>query len=162
MPRISAGLLLYQWSDGELRVLLGHPGGPYFANKDDAIWTIPKGLVEPEEDLLSAARREFAEETGLEPPAPSSEHVYLDLGEMRYKNGKRVQAWAFEGDCDPQRLVSNSFEIEWPPRSGEKAAFPELDRFALFDMEAALLKAHPAQWILLQRLLKALSPRRPT
>ena len=156
MPPISAGLLLFQRLDDRIEVLLGHPGGPFYARKENAIWTIPKGLVEPGEELLAAARREFAEETGLETPEAAS-GTYLSLGEMRYKNGKRVHAWAFEGLCDPEALSSNTFELEWPPRSGRKVEFPELDRFGLFEMTAAVDKIHPAQLVLLERLLQALA-----
>src|SRR6187455_85762 len=114
MPRrdqISAGLLAYR-RRGQLEVLLAHPGGPYWARRDAGAWALPKGVIAPGEEALAAACREFSEETGFDSTPP-----YLPLGELRQKAGKLVQAWAFEGDADPAKLHSNSFEIEWPPRS---------------------------------------------
>ncbi|HJK95971.1 MAG TPA: NUDIX domain-containing protein [Polyangiaceae bacterium LLY-WYZ-14_1] len=111
---------------GHLEVLLGHPGGPFYARKDAGVWGIPKGLVEPGETPLDAARREFREETGF-PPAPADD-AYLPLGEVKTSKGKVVRAWAFLGDADPAALSSNPFELEWPPKSGRRVAFPEIDR----------------------------------
>ena len=155
MPRstTSAGLLLWRRRDGELEVLLGHPGGPYFAKKDAGAWTVPKGEVEDGEELESVARREFAEETGH--PAP--EGVLLALGEIRQRNGKRVHAWAAEGDLDPATAISNTFEIEYPPRSGRMSAFPKIDRVAWFGLEDARVAMIAAQAPLLDRLEDAVS-----
>ena len=130
--RLSAGLLLYRRTGDAVEVLLAHPGGPYFSARDTGVWGIPKGEVEPDEEPLAAACREFGEETGFESAPP-----YIPLGEVRQRGGKRVVAWAFEGDCEPSRLRSNEFEIEWPPRSGQRRRFPEVDRVALFTPEAA-------------------------
>lgn len=149
----SAGLLLYRIRARKVEVLLGHPGGPFFRKKDHGAWTIPKGLLEDEgEDELTGARREFEEETGMSVP----DTELLDLGEIRMKSGKRVRAWAFRGDCDPEQLASNTFEIEWPPRSGQRAAFPELDRFAFFEVEEAAERIHPAQTPFVVRLLETM------
>ena len=112
MPRVSAGLLMYRIQDGKLQVLLAHPGGPFFKNKDEGAWTIPKGEAEPGEDLLEAAKREFEEETGITPTGP-----FTALTPIQQKGGKIVHAWAFKGDCDPGAIVSKTFRIEWPPRS---------------------------------------------
>lgn len=149
----SAGLLLYRLRAGEVEVLLGHPGGPYFRRKDHGSWTVPKGLLESEdEEPLVAARREFEEETGLEVGAVD----FLDLGEVRLGSGKRVHVWAFEGDCDPETLVSDSFELEWPPRSGRRQAFPEIDRFAFFAPVEAVERLNPKQSVFVHRLLERL------
>lgn len=136
----SAGLLMYRVRDGRIEVLLVHPGGPYWAKRDQGAWSIPKGEVGPGEDLLAAARREFAEETGLKPHGP-----FVPLGGVKYKGHKIVYAWAFEGDCDPARLTSVTFELEWPPRSGRRREFPEVDRGAFFDLVAAKEAVLPAQ-----------------
>jgi len=116
-------------------VLLAHPGGPFWARRDEASWTLPKGEIAPDEEPLAAARREFQEETGFESAPP-----FLPLGELRQKSGKRISAWAFEGDADPARLVSLAFEMEWPPRSGRMQSFPEVDRVAWFGLEEARRK----------------------
>ena len=149
---ISAGLLLYQRGPGGLTVLLAHPGGPFFRHKDAGAWTIPKGEPAPGEALLETARREFAEEIGL----PVSEPL-IGLGEVRQKGGKEVHAWAFEGAV-PAGYVprSNSFEIEWPPRSGQRASFPEIDRAQLFSLEEARARINPAQIAFIDRLEAAL------
>jgi predicted NUDIX family NTP pyrophosphohydrolase len=149
MPRISAGLLMYRVEDGRLQVLLAHPGGPYFANKDDGSWTIPKGEIEPGEDLLDAAKREFEEETGVKPIGP-----FLALSPIKQKGGKIVHAWAFEGDCEPSAIVSNTFTIEWPPKSGQQMAFPEIDRADFFDVIAAKRKIKAGQEGLIEELLR--------
>jgi len=130
-----------------LEVLLVHLGGPYWKKKDDGVWTIPKGNVEPGEDLLTAAIREFTEETGLVPEEP-----FLSLGEIRQRSGKRVHAWAFRGTCDPASIRSNSFEIEWPPKSGNREKFPEVDRAAFFTVALASQKILPAEEPFLNRL----------
>jgi predicted NUDIX family NTP pyrophosphohydrolase len=150
----SAGLLLYRRrDDGALEVLLGHMGGPFWARKDERAWSIPKGEHPDDEDALAAARREFAEETGTPPPDGPT----LDLGEVRQSGGKRVTAWAVEGDLDPDRIESNTFELEWPPRSGRRQEFPEIDRAGWFDLEAARRKVVKGQVPLLDRLEERLS-----
>ncbi len=131
---ISAGLLAFRRHNG-LEVLLAHPGGPFWAKKDAGAWTIPKGLVEPGASLIETARREFTEETNL---VPSGE--LLELNPVPQKSGKIVHAWAVEADFDLTRFVSNTFEIEWPPRSGRRRAFPEIDRIAYFSLPAAMKK----------------------
>ncbi len=147
--KYSTGLLMYRCAGDEPEVFLVHPGGPYFAKKDERYWSIPKGLVEESEADLDAARREFEEETSI---AVSTNQDFLDLGEVRQKGGKHVRAWAFEGDCDPQAIRSNTFEMEWPPRSGRTRTFPEIDRAAWFDVETARQKIIEAQRVFLDRL----------
>jgi predicted NUDIX family NTP pyrophosphohydrolase len=144
---VSAGLLLYRRANGRIEVLLGHLGGPFFARKDAGAWGIPKGEVEPGEDLLAAAKREFAEETGLAPAGP-----LLALGSVTQKSGKVVHAWAAEGDFDPANLQSNTFELEWPRGSGKLKRFPELDRVMWFDVDTARTKINAAQAAFLDRL----------
>jgi predicted NUDIX family NTP pyrophosphohydrolase len=144
----SAGLLMCRSNAGRLEVLLAHPGGPFFAKKDEGAWTIPKGLVESSEDLLAAAIREFREETSVRPETDR----YHALGTIRQRGGKLLHAWAFVGDCDPEAIRSNTFELEWPPRSGRMQAFPEVDRVAFFATENAQRKIMPAQRDLLDRL----------
>ena len=151
---VSAGLLLFRRRDGHLEVLLAHPGGPFWVNRDVGAWSIPKGLAEPSEDLLSAARREFAEETGLRPDGP-----FLPLGDVRQKAGKVVHAWACEGDADPSQLTSNTMTVEWPPGSGKRVEFPEVDRCAWFDPAEARAKLNPAQVAFVDRLEAALAAR---
>ena len=146
--RVSAGILLYRRGDGRLQVLLGHPGGPIFTRRDEGVWSIPKGLVEPGEDLLSVGEREFLEETGH--PAPAGER--LDLGSIVQKGGKTVHAWAVEGDLDPATAQSNLVQMEWPPRSGRVGTFPEIDRVAWFSPAEAARRANPAQVALIERL----------
>ncbi len=140
MAQTSAGLLMYRKREGRLEVLLVHPGGPFFARKDDGAWSIPKGIAADDEELLEAAQREFGEETGLEPHGP-----YLLLAPCRLKSGKVVHGWAFEGDADPEAIRSNEFELEWPPRSGRRQRFPEVDRAAFFDVPTAGRKINAAQ-----------------
>jgi predicted NUDIX family NTP pyrophosphohydrolase len=140
-----------------LEVLLAHPGGPYFRNKDDGAWTIPKGEVANGEDLLTRARIEFEEELGM--PAPAAAN-WIELGSVKQKGGKTVHAWAFEGDCPADFVaVSNSFELEWPPRSGRMQQFPEIDRAEFFSVEEARKKIKEAQIPFLDRLVAALGPR---
>lgn len=143
MPRTSAGLVMLN-PKGEL--LLVHPGGPFFRKRDAGVWSVPKGLCEPGEDAFEAAKREFAEELGFTPRAAE----YFSLGTVRQSN-KVVQAWAFRGDWDPAALSSNEFELEWPPRSGKLARFPEVDRAEFFPLERALEKVIAAQRPLLER-----------
>jgi predicted NUDIX family NTP pyrophosphohydrolase len=147
---VSAGLLAFRRRNG-LEVLLGHPGGPYWAKKDDGVWTIPKGLAEPGADLLDTARREFAEETGFTPIGE-----FIALHPVKRKGGKVLHAWAFEGDFDLDRFASNSFEIEWPPRSGRRQTFPEIDRVAWFALPEAEAKILPYQLPLLRELQRRL------
>jgi len=132
---------------GSLEYLLVHPGGPFFASKDAGAWTIPKGLIEPHEDPLATARREFVEETGFALPAGP----FVPLGFVDQKGGKRVLAWAAIGDADPAALRSNSFTIEWPPKSGLRRSFPEVDRAQWFDLATARTKILGAQIPLLER-----------
>jgi predicted NUDIX family NTP pyrophosphohydrolase len=150
-PR-SAGILLWRVRDGRPEVLLGHPGGPYFAKKDAGHWSILKGEYGPGEDPLAVARREFEEETG----SAASEGAPTALGEVRQKGGKVVLAWALEGDLDPDVAVSNTFEMQWPPRSGRTAAFPEIDRVAWFDLATARDRIKETQRPFLDRLEVAL------
>ena len=138
-----------------LEVLLVHPGGPFFARKDAGAWTLPKGLPNEGEPLLDAAVREFEEETSLSARASD----YLPLGAVVLASGKRVSAWAFEGDCDPASVRSNTFELEWPPKSGVVRSFPEVDRAGWFDLETARAKLAPAQAPFLERLVAALGER---
>jgi predicted NUDIX family NTP pyrophosphohydrolase len=147
MPKISAGLLLYRFRDGRLQVLLVHPGGPFFRNKDLGAWSIPKGEPDEGEPLLDAAKREFREETGF-----MVDGEYLELTAVKQKAGKVVHAWALEGDCDPAALCSNTFPLEWPPRSGKRVEFPEVDRAEFFELETAREKINPAQSALLEEL----------
>lgn len=154
---ISAGLLLYRRRrGGTFEFFLAHPGGPFWKSRDAGAWTIPKGLVEPGEDLLTAARREFAEETGVEPGGP-----FLSLGSIRQKAGKVVHAWAWEGDANPDAVTSNTMKAEWPRGSGQWITFPEIDRCGWFSPNAAREKINPAQRELLDRLAAALSSPEP-
>ncbi len=148
MRRASAGLLLYRFAAGGLEVMLVHPGGPYWARKDAGAWSIPKGEIEPGEEALSAARREFGEETGA-----SVDGEFVPLQPVKLRSGKLIHAWAVQADFDPASLSSNLFSMEWPPRSGEQREFPEADRAAWYGVEAARLKIHPGQAPLLDYLL---------
>lgn len=151
MPKTTAGLLLFRRRPGGLEVLLAHPGGPFFAGKDVGAWTIPKGEVDPGEDLLDTARREFHEEIGIDPPGDP-----IALGQITQKGGKIVHAWALEGDFDPAALASNTFSMEWPPRSGLITDFPEVDRAQWFDLAEARRRIKDAQTPLLDALARAL------
>jgi predicted NUDIX family NTP pyrophosphohydrolase len=151
-PKRSAGILLWRRRDGEVEVLLGHPGGPLFAKKDADTWSVLKGELEPGEDPFAVARREFEEETGHPVPDGSA----IELGEIRQKGGKLVTAWAVEGELDPATAESNTFAMEWPPRSGRVAEFPEIDRVAWFDLARAREAINPAQAAFLGRLDEAL------
>jgi predicted NUDIX family NTP pyrophosphohydrolase len=151
VPRRSAGLLLYRRAPAapdRLEVLLVHPGGPAWARRDLGAWSIPKGEYTDEEDALAAARREFQEEIGAAPPAADP----ADLGEVRQKSGKLVRAWAVAGDLDTATVVSNTFEMEWPPRSGKRLEVPEVDRAEWFGIEEARAKLNSGQVPLLDRL----------
>ena len=144
----SAGILLYRRSNGRLEVLLAHPGGPFFVRKDAGHWTIPKGEVDWGEDPLDVARREFEEETGHAIPAGE----LVALGSIVQKGGKVVHAWGAEGDLDPAAAVSNTFELEWPPRSGRVQAFPEVDRVEWFAIDEARARIRATQAALIDRL----------
>jgi predicted NUDIX family NTP pyrophosphohydrolase len=150
--RRSAGILLYRLSGGRPEVLLVHPGGPFWARRDAGAWSVPKGEYEDADDPLAAARREFEEETGT----ALETGELLELGDVKQKNGKVVSAWAAEGDLDPDAVHSNSFTMEWPPRSGRTAEFPEIDRAGWFGIDEAREKLNPAQAEFLDRLLELL------
>ncbi len=150
--RRSAGILLYRRTPRGLEVLLVHPGGPFWARRDEGAWSIPKGEYEADEDPREAARREFEEELGVAPPAGAP----IDLGEVRQRGGKRVSAWGLEGDLDVDAVQSNTFALEWPPRGGSFVQVPEVDRAEWFGVEEARAKINPAQAALLDRLSEAL------
>jgi predicted NUDIX family NTP pyrophosphohydrolase len=140
MPKLSAGILLFRRRPAGVEVLLVHPGGPFWGKKDAGAWSIPKGLVDEGEDLLAAAKREFLEETGM-----PIEGEFLDLGAHKQPGGKTIVAWACAGDFDPALLKSNTFSLEWPPRSGRTAEFPEVDRAAWYSIDEAFMKIHKGQ-----------------
>ncbi|TME84646.1 MAG: NUDIX domain-containing protein [Chloroflexi bacterium] len=152
MAKRSAGLLLYRKRGEGIEVLLVHPGGPFWADRDAGSWSVPKGEVEIGEEALAVARREFEEETGHSPPAGEP----IDLGEIRQASGKVVHAWAVEGDLDPARVTSNTFMMEWPPRSGRQQEFPEVDRAQWFEPDDARRRMNSAQAELVDRLLARL------
>jgi len=145
--------MMYRRVDAQVEVFLVHPGGPIWAKKNEGSWTIPKGEYEPDEEPLGAAKREFLEETGF-----TTRGDFVDLGSIRQKSGKIVVAWAFEGDCDPEGLVSNICEIEWPPRSGKRLEIPEVDKGRWFPMEQARTFIRAEQESLLSVLLQRLEP----
>lgn len=146
-PNVSAGLLLFRRTPSGLEVLIAHPGGPFWKDRDVGAWTIPKGIVEAGEDFLDAARREFEEETSIQPTGP-----FIPLGSIRQKAGKTIHAWAFEGDADPAAIASNTMRTEWPRGSGRWIEFPEVDRCGWFDPASAKAKMNPAQAELIDRL----------
>lgn len=154
--KLSSGLVMYRIREGRPEVLLVHLGGPYWVKKDRGAWFIPKGEFHPGEDELAAAQREFQEETGLRPGGP-----FLPLGHVQHKSGKKVAAWAFEGDWDPSFLRSNTFPLEWPPHSGKMQEFPEVDRAEFFTIPAAQGKMHPAEFEFLLRLKEMLKNANP-
>jgi predicted NUDIX family NTP pyrophosphohydrolase len=151
MPRLSAGILLHRTLGGVTEVFLVHPGGPFWARKDEGAWSIPKGLVDPGEDLAAAARREFAEEVGAVP-----EGELVPLGEVRQSGGKIVVCFALAADFDPASLVSNTIEIEWPPRSSRRLEIPEVDRAAWFPLDSAIERLVLGQRPFVERLGKLL------
>jgi predicted NUDIX family NTP pyrophosphohydrolase len=155
VEKVSAGLLMYRFQNEQLEVLLVHPGGPFWKNKDAGAWTIPKGELQEGEEPLLAARREFEEELGI---APAGE--FVELTAVRQKGGKVVRAWAFEGDCEPTAAASNTFTIEWPPRSGRMATFPEIDQAEFFNLGQAKVKINAAQASLLEELRAKVASRR--
>ena len=151
---ISAGLLMFRRRNNSLEFLLVHPGGPFWKNKDEGAWSLPKGEIQPNEDLLTRAQIEFEEEIGCKPQGDD----WIPLGSIKQKNGKIVHAWGFEGDLpDPFELKSNTFELEWPPRSGKFAEIPEVDRAEFFSEEVAKEKINPGQIPFLERLRAALT-----
>lgn len=151
MARLSAGLLLYRRRRGVLEVFLVHPGGPFWAGKDAGAWSIPKGEFSPGEDPLAAARREFGEETGF-----TAAGEFLPLTPLKQPSGKLIQAWAVAGDCDPGAIRSNTFTLEWPPRSGRRQEFPEVDRAAWFTLAGAREKINQGQAGFLEELREKL------
>jgi len=152
MPKISAGLLLYRVHHRATAAFLVHPGGPFWARKDAGAWSIPKGEAAPGDDLLAVARREFQEETGLD-----IDGHFRPLSAVRQPSGKVVHAWAVEGDCDADAIRSNSFEMEWPPKSGRRQEFPEVDRAAWLDLATARVKIIKGQLGLLDQLERLLA-----
>jgi predicted NUDIX family NTP pyrophosphohydrolase len=146
MPKKSAGILMYRQRQGKLQVLLAHPGGPFWKNKDAGAWTIPKGEI-GDEDPLAAAQREFFEETGFEVAGD-----FIPLTAITQKNGKLVQAWAVQGDLDETQVKSNEFELQWPPGSGRRMMVPEVDRAEWFGVDEAVKRINPAQAALVREL----------
>jgi predicted NUDIX family NTP pyrophosphohydrolase len=142
---------MYRVRGDELEFLLVHPGGPLWQKKDAGIWSIPKGEIHPGEDGLEAAKREFEEELGVQ-----AQGAFVKLTPITQKSGKIVHAWGFAGDCDPSQIRSNTFSMEWPPRSGRTGTFPEVDRAAFFNLEQAKRRINPAQVALLEELLRKL------
>jgi len=152
MPKHSAGLLMYRRRQGKLEVLLVHPGGPFWAGKDEGAWSIPKGEYPPDEDPLAAAYREFKEETNC----TAGEEV-IPLGSLKQPSGKIIRAWALAGDCDAAAIRSNTFSLEWPPRSGVRQEFPEVDRAAWFPLEVAREKINKDQVEFLEEFKRILA-----
>jgi predicted NUDIX family NTP pyrophosphohydrolase len=148
MPKRSAGILLYRRRDGQIEIFLVHPGGPFWMKKDAGAWSIPKGEYAEGDDPLQAAKREFREETGFDLQVGALH----ELSEIKLASGKVVTAWAVEGDCDAATIQSNTFSIEWPPKSGKKQEFPEVDRAAWFSLPGARNKINAAQRVFLDRL----------
>jgi len=151
MSKQSAGILLYKKIVNDLQIFLVHPGGPFFKNKDEGSWSIPKGEFLNDEDALIAAKREFEEETGQ-----AIDGDFISLKSIKQKGGKTVYAWAVEGDIDHETIVSNVFDLEWPPRSGKMITIPEVDRADWFDVTAAKQKINPAQVLFIERLIEIL------
>jgi predicted NUDIX family NTP pyrophosphohydrolase len=149
MPKQSAGILLFRRKDDQLQVFLVHPGGPFFKNKDQGVWSIPKGEFLDDEEAFDAAKREFSEETGL-----TINGDFIPLNPVILKSGKKVYAWALEGDANHENIVSNLFKIEWPPKSGKKQSFPEIDRASWFDSETAKQKINVAQIAFVDQIMK--------
>jgi predicted NUDIX family NTP pyrophosphohydrolase len=147
VPQVSAGLLMYRYAGSVLEVFLVHPGGPFWIGKDEGAWSIPKGLIDPGEDSLEAAKREFEEETSIRPVEP-----FFWLGEIRQRSGKRILAWAFKGRAELPLVKSNLFTMEWPPHSGVNKDFPEIDKGEFFLLSEARKKINPSQEEFLDRL----------
>jgi predicted NUDIX family NTP pyrophosphohydrolase len=152
MAKQSAGILVYRRRNESVEVLLGHPGGPFWAKKDVGAWSVPKGEVEDDEDLLAAAKREFSEETGK--PVPEGE--FLELGSFKRSGGKLIHAWAVEGDLDTGSIVSNTLQVEWPPKSGQQIEIPEIDRASWVPLTEAPAKLHKGQDVFIERLAEKL------
>lgn len=152
MAKQSAGILLYRKINDQLQVFLVHPGGPFYVNKDAGAWSVPKGEFLDDEDPLTAAKREFLEETGQ-----AVDGNFIALAPIQQKGGKRVYAWAVKGDIDPKTIVSNTFKIEWPPKSGKMKSFPEVDRAGWFSVEEARVKINAAQVGLVKELVLMVS-----
>jgi predicted NUDIX family NTP pyrophosphohydrolase len=152
MKKFSAGILVYRIKDRQPEVLLVHPGGPFWAKKDLGAWSIPKGEYYEDEEPLAAAKREFEEEIGQAAP----EGEFVELGEFKRKDGKTIAAWAVEADMDVSKVQSNTFEMEWPPRSGQKQEFPEIDKAAWFPLNEAAPKMHSGQPLFLEQLANIL------
>jgi predicted NUDIX family NTP pyrophosphohydrolase len=150
--QVSAGLLMFRRSGSDLELFLVHPGGPFWAKKDAGAWSIPKGLVDQNEDKLAAAQREFTEETSLLASGP-----FIDIGPVRLKSGKLVYAWAFAGDCDPSKIKSNTFKIEWPPQSKQMKEFPEIDQARFFSVTEARQRINQSQVPFIDRLVQIVS-----
>lgn len=155
MAQLSAGILLYRRGASGMEVFLVHPGGPFWARKDEGAWSVPKGLVDADEEELECAWREFVEETGFTVGCGDAEH---DLGNFRLPSGKRLHVWAVEGNCDASALRSNFFEMEWPPGSGRRSRFAEVDRGEWFSREPALRKITAGQRLVLEKLYADLAP----
>jgi predicted NUDIX family NTP pyrophosphohydrolase len=155
MPKVSAGILMYRRRGNDMEVFLVHPGGPFWSGKDDGAWSIPKGLINPDEDALSAAQREFTEETGFTASGP-----FVRLAPITQPGGKKVHAWALESDCDPSAIRSNTFSMEWPPRSGNWKEFPEVNRAEWFSLKEAEKKINRGQLPLLDELRYMVSKKR--
>ena len=153
MAKQSAGILLYRMRDKQLQVFLIHPGGPFFRNKDDGVWSIPKGEFVDGEEAFAAAKREFEEETGQR-----IDGKFIPIAPITQKSGKKVFCWAVQGDMDDKLILSNTFEMEWPPRSGKKQTFPEVDKAGWFDVETAKKKMNEAQVGLIENLLQFIKP----
>jgi predicted NUDIX family NTP pyrophosphohydrolase len=156
MKKLSAGILLYRKEGGQVEVLLAHPGGPFYAKKDDGVWSIPKGEYDENEEAFKAAKREFEEEIGQ--PAPEGD--YLEIGEAKL-SAKTIKAWAVEGNLDISTVSSNMFEMEWPPKSGKKQEFPEIDRAGWFSLEQALEKISAGQTVFIERLAEKIDIEKP-
>lgn len=152
MPKLSAGILMFRRRDQVVEFFLVHPGGPFWQKRDAGAWSIPKGEYRPGEDPLEGAKREFEEETGIKPNG-----AFMPLGEIRQPSGKVISAWAVEGDCSPEAIRSNTFSIEWPPKSGRKKDFPEIDQAAWFHLEEARVRILKGQVGFLERLMARLS-----
>jgi predicted NUDIX family NTP pyrophosphohydrolase len=152
MPKLSAGILMFRRRNQEVDFFLAHPGGPFWQKKDAGAWSIPKGEYNSGDDPLEAAKREFEEETGIKPHG-----TFMPLGEIKQPSGKVISAWAVEGDCSPEAIRSNTFSIEWPPKSGRKKEFPEIDRAAWFGLEEARVRILKGQVGFLERLMTRLS-----
>ena len=147
----SAGILLFRFNQDEVELLLAHPGGPFFEHKDDGVWSLPKGLSEGDESLLETAKREFEEETGF-----AVDGEFIELGSQKLRSGKIVHAWALEKDIDATRMVSNTFQMEWPRHSGQIREFPEMDKAAWFNLEEARVKIAQGQAGFIDRLVAAI------